>query len=317
MTHKTAYFLAMLFGFLLTAAGIIAAFFGPMELYSYYLFVEGGRFHYEGFNFGSFMFGNIAMQIIGYYIIALLLIPLGYGHLQKISWVPKISLTLIYTWLIFGIPIMLILLFIIVSTKVPSLAVIILCAILLFLSYAVVPFLLIRFYKSDTIKGVFEQNKKSSNFISLHPVPLLITALLYFFYIYAFHLLLFFKGLFPLFGKWLIGFDGFIVITFSLLFFVALILGTLKIKLWIWWASVIYFGSLTISTILTLLSSDFSEMVALLNFPERETNALINIPLQGFHLAIIFGIPLFLSLSIILFSKKYYYEGQRGIANSK
>ena len=39
-------------------------------MYCFYLFSEGGRFHYEGFGFGSFMFGNIASQIVGYYLIA-------------------------------------------------------------------------------------------------------------------------------------------------------------------------------------------------------------------------------------------------------
>jgi hypothetical protein len=42
------------------------------------LFSEGGSFSYEGFGFGSFMFGNIASQVIGYYLIAAVLIVVGY-----------------------------------------------------------------------------------------------------------------------------------------------------------------------------------------------------------------------------------------------
>ena len=70
-------------GVLCLLGGIAVGALGPVEMYCFYLFSEGGRFHYEGFGFGSFMFGNIAGQIIGYYMIAAVLIPLGYGHLAK------------------------------------------------------------------------------------------------------------------------------------------------------------------------------------------------------------------------------------------
>ena len=76
-------------GALLLLIGIAAALLGPAEMYCFYLFSEGGRFHYEGFGFGSFMFGNIACQIIGYYVIAAVFIPLGYGHVRMRRWVSK------------------------------------------------------------------------------------------------------------------------------------------------------------------------------------------------------------------------------------
>jgi len=60
------------------------------------------------------------------------------------------------------------------------------------------------------------------------------------------------------------------------------------------------------SSIITLLLSDFSEIVTLLNFPATETNALINVPLKGFHLSIIFGIPIAITLAVIIFSKKHF-----------
>jgi hypothetical protein len=73
-------------GVLLTLIGVLAAGVGPLEMYCFTLFSEGGRFHYEGFGFGSFMFGNIASQIVGYYLAAAVCIPLGYGHLKTRRW---------------------------------------------------------------------------------------------------------------------------------------------------------------------------------------------------------------------------------------
>ena len=66
MYKDRMWFLTVIGGFLLLA-GIAVAFLGPAEMYCFYLFSEGGRFHYEGFGFGSFMFGNIAGQIIRHY----------------------------------------------------------------------------------------------------------------------------------------------------------------------------------------------------------------------------------------------------------
>lgn len=81
-------------GVLLLLGGIAIGFLGPLEMYCFYLFSEGGRFYYEGFGFGSFMFGNIASQVIGYYLISIIFIILGYGHLKARRWVRKVSLSL-------------------------------------------------------------------------------------------------------------------------------------------------------------------------------------------------------------------------------
>src|SRR4030042_2937158 len=83
-------------GGLLMLGGVAIGFLAPLEMYCFYLFSEGGRFAYEGFGFGSFMFGNIAGQIVGYYLIAGILIPLGYGHLNKRRWARTVSLTLLW-----------------------------------------------------------------------------------------------------------------------------------------------------------------------------------------------------------------------------
>jgi len=306
MSNRTTSFIITLIGIILLLIGIMAAFMGPVEVYCYYLFTEGGKFHYEGFGFGSFMFGNITLQVLGYYIIAIIFIPLGYGHLKKQSWVPKISLTLLWSWLILGIPLTMILLFIIVTTKIPSILILILIIIFLILSYTILPAFLIKFYRSKSVQFLLKQDDKKFNIIEKYPIPLLIITSLYLFYIFVFHLLLLYKGIFPFLGNWLIYLKGFIVITMSILFLVVLIIGTLNKKLWAWWASLIYFCFFTISSIITLLLSDLSEIITLLNFPETETDALINIPLEGIHLSAIFGIPLIITVGVILFSRKYF-----------
>ena len=54
MSKKSTIFILTLIGSIFLLIGIISAFFGPLEIYCYYLFSAGGRFHYEGFGVGSF-----------------------------------------------------------------------------------------------------------------------------------------------------------------------------------------------------------------------------------------------------------------------
>jgi hypothetical protein len=294
-----------LIGLVLLIAGIIAAFIGPVEMYCYSLFTEGGRFHYEGFSFGSMIFGSITMQIWAYYIIALICIPLGYGHVKKHAWIQKISLALLWSWFIVGIPILPILFFIFITNKEPSVVTALLSAAGCVLSYTLLPVLLIKFYNGKNCAMALNQGHDS---IKTYPLPLIVLLVLYAFSIYSLHVLLLYRGIFPFFGDWLFDLKGIILISILISFILLLIIGTLKRKVWSWWASLFYFCSFTLSLIVTFLSTDFSEIIALLHFPPTETNMLIKIPLKGIHLGAFFGIPLLMTLAVIVSVKKYFMK---------
>ena len=134
--------------------GIGAALLGPLEMYCFTLFSEGGRFHYEGFGFGSFMFANIAAQIVGYYLIALVFIPLGYGHLRLRRWARPLALALLWFWTVMGVPLCLAFLFALLSAKPlsPLLSLVVItftCS-----AYPAIPGLMIRFYRSKDVKAL-------------------------------------------------------------------------------------------------------------------------------------------------------------------
>ena len=67
---KIIYFI----GTLILLIGLCSAFIAPLEIRSYYLFLEGGKFYFEGFGMGSLMFAIITIQVIAYYLIAVLFI---------------------------------------------------------------------------------------------------------------------------------------------------------------------------------------------------------------------------------------------------
>jgi hypothetical protein len=297
-------------GALLLLIGIAVALLGPVEMYCFYLFSEGGRFHYEGFGFGSFMFGNIASQIVGYYLIALVLIPLGYGHLKVRRWARTLALTLVGFWLVVGVPLIVVFAFVAVASKDLSLATVLIMLVALALSYLVVPGLLIWFYRSRNVRLTFEAKDPQTCWVERFPIPVLVLCSLYLFYIVVLHILILFNGIFPLFGVWLVDFQGILLLDILIACLACLTWGTFRLRTWAWWGSLIYFGLLTSSSILTLCRSSLSDILSRMKFAPTEMEALQGLPFQGWHLAAFIGIPLLLTLGLILLSKRYFTEGR-------
>lgn len=298
-------------GVLLLLLGIVCAFLGPVEMYCFYLFSEGGRFHYEGFGFGSFMFGNIATQIMGYYLIALVCIPLGYGHLKKRRWARTLTLTLLWFWLVVGVPLIFVFLFILFSAKDLSPAAALFAVGLLGLSYPLLPGLFIWFYRSDCVRSTFEQDP-NSYWTERLAQPILVLATLFLFYAIALHTLIFFNGLFALFGIWFSGLEGIVLVTLSILWLLCLVWGTLQRSPWAWWGAMVYLGLMIISILLTLFNSTWTEILSMLNFPPTEVEILQGLPFQGYYIAAFVGLPLFLTLVAIILSKRHFRAGNVG-----
>jgi len=296
----------MAIGVLLLLIGIAAACLGPAEMYCFYLFSEGGRFHYEGFGFGSFMFGNIASQIVGYYLIAIVFIPLGYGHLKVRRWARTLALTLIGFWLVVGVPLIVVFLFVAVTAKDLSLAVVLIMLVALALSYLVAPGLLIWFYRSRNVRLTFETKDPKTFWMERFPIPVLVLCSLYLFYVIVLHILIFFNGIFPLFGILLVDLQGILLLDILIVCLVCLTWGTFRLRTWAWWGSVIYFGLLTSSSILTLCRSSLSDILSSMKFAPTEMEALQGLPFQGWLMAAFVGIPLLLTLGLIILSKRYF-----------
>lgn len=295
-----------LIGVPLLLLGLGCAVLGPVEMYCFYLFSDGGPFYYEGFGFGSFMFGTITWQIVGYYLIAVLCIPLGYAHLKTRRWVGMAALTLLYSWLVLGVPLICVFLFILFSSKDLSPVVALLAIILMALSYLLVPGLLIRFYQSRDVRWTFETRDPNPHWIERKPLPVLVLSTLLIFYTIILHVPIFFQVMFPLFGTWLSGMEGIVVITIAILSLVWLTWGVLRRRAWAWWGSLIYVGLLALSSVSTLVTSSLEEMLATLSFPPTEMEAFQAVPLQGVHFAPLIGLPLLLTVAVIILSRRHF-----------
>jgi hypothetical protein len=309
--HRDRTLPLVIIGGLLMLIGGVAAAAGPLEMYCFTLFSEGGRFHYEGFGFGSFMFGNIASQIIGYYIIAMVFIPLGYGHVRVRRWARPLALGALWFWTVMGVPLSLAFLFALLSAKplAPALAVLVVGIVAG--AYPAIPSLLIRFYRSRDVRMTFETRDPEKHWIERQPIPVLVLVMLSAFYVVILHVLILFNAVFPLFGQWVNGLPGIAMIDVAILSLVGLMWGLLSQRKWAWWGSLLYFAAMTASWILTLATSKWSEILVAMDFPPFEVDILQRVPVQGYHLAILAGVPLLLTMGAILRAKGNF-EGVHG-----
>ena len=118
--------------------------------------------------------------------------------------------------------------------------------------------------------------------------------------------MLFFKGLFPFFGKLLIDLKGIIGYDICILILLFLIYGLIKRKYWSWYLSLSFFSVMIISIIITLINYQYSDIIELLGFPKFEKDIFIQLPLQSSYFLIpIIGL-LLITIILIMKTRKHY-----------
>jgi len=284
----------------------------PIEIYSFYLFSEGGVFYYDGFGIGSFIHGLIVAQIFAFYGIGLLFIIIGYGHIKLKNWTLNLSISTIWFWIIFGLPVMVFFLPLLAMKEINTQYPLLLLAFASLLLIIVIPGLLLLFYKQKSVMGLFCKQNDLRNESQIMPVRSYLVLLVYYLFILLFHILIFYQGIFPMFGKFLTGLSGITIYGFLILITILLIYGLIN-KVYISWiVSIILFSILTASSIITLLSYKYTEIIELLKLPKLENDIFSKLPLKSIYLLIPVLYILTTSLIIIIRSKKYFNK-QYGI----
>jgi hypothetical protein len=295
-----------LIGVFLLGIGLLTAFLGPLEMFCYYLFSEGGVFHYEGFRFGSFMFGNLSAQIQGYYFIAAVVLPIGYGTWRQKRWARHLTLGLFQGWYILGLPLMVAFFAVLVSSKDLPWVFAGLTSLLTLAGYLIIPILGKRFYNSPITKQLFAKDMSENTWLEGIPVPLVGLGYVFVLFVLILHTQIFFNGIFPLFGTWLTGLKGIVLIDFAMISLAIVLWGVLRVQPWAWWGGMISFSLLFVSYTLSLVLSSWGEMLEVLNLPAFELQFLDQIPLQGTFFAILVGIPFVLTIVSILRSRSFF-----------
>jgi hypothetical protein len=277
-------------GLALLLLGIGGLLVGPAEMHAFTFFQAGGRFHYEGFGLGSLMFANIAIQIAGYYVIAAICVPLGYGHLRLKWWAKPIMITLLVDWLLIGLPFALMALMIFVQSKgvtALSLPFVILSCLLV---YPVLPAVLLRFYRNPKVLPAPEGRESGAHWLLRTSLPVRVAGSLLLLIVLVLHFPLLFDGFFPFFGRVLHGFPGVLTIDLSIALTVLLLWGVFRRQAWAWWSSLAFLLALLSSSTWTFLAVPPKDILSTMPFAPRETEALSGLPVRGYHLALFFGL---------------------------
>jgi len=311
LSKDKAGLLIKILGILQLAIGLLSLGIAPLEIYSFYLFSEGGRFYYDGFGIGSFLYGLIFAQIIGYYFIAFIFITIGYGHLKLKNWSLKLSKSCIWFWIIFGLPIMMFFLPLLSMKEIDVKYPIFFSVFIILLFIVIIPGLLLAFYNQKNVKELFKNRNHSDTGIRNIPMNGYLLLLVYILYIMIFHIMLFYKGIFPFFGILLIDFKGLLLYDLSILLMFLFIYGLLKRKYWTWILSITFFILMSISTITTLINYQYINMIELLDFPKVENDIFMKLPLKSSYILMaIVGIFL-LTIILIIKTKNYYIKERK------
>lgn len=286
--------------------GLFLLFLAPLEAITLSFFSEGGRFEYEGFRFGGLMFGNIVSQIFGYYLLAIIAIPLGYGHLRLYRWSRRFALTLLYDWLVLGAPLSILVVAILLTAKdLPTSAAPLLVLGFLLL-YPVLPLLFIAFYRSQPVQMTLDHKGRGHDWTEALPQRILVIGSLMIFFILALHVPILFNGIFPLFGRYHFGLNAILLLDGAAILLILLTWGVFKQALWAWWGTLIHFGLLIISAAITFLTVDTMTIFEGMKLTGLEWEVVQNVPLEGFHLALLFLLPLLATFILLLVSRRYF-----------
>lgn len=279
MQNYTCPFLKII-GVVLTLVGLVAAYYGPLEIFVFYFFSEGGRFYYAGFGMGSFWFAALVVQNIGYYVIAALCLPVGLGHLKLRRW--ALTLTQLYLWFWLGAGTLLTgkLILLIPSALRLDLDRSVLfvrmglVGVFSFLFLILLPTLALWFYKSERVRLVFQAHDPNRYWTERYP--------------------------------------SVYVVSFCILVLSLLIYGTVRLKGWAWWGSLVGLSLLSVSSALSFSRHSFYDIILMLDLPPYEMDFLDEwVLIHDYHPVGLLAAPLLIALGLTVYSRRYF--GKRDI----
>ena len=307
-------------GAILLITGLFSLFAVPAEFTSFYAFLEGGSYQYEGFGFGSLMFAFISFNVMFYFSLASFCIPAGIGNLKLKKWGYVLSLAFLKTLLILGITIAGSMLFSLNNFPGESvyqlITLLVVCSVLLI----ILPYYLIRFYKDKKTKQNFNSN--SVYFFEQHSPDSLTIILLNFFWIFVFCLFMFFKGAFPLWGRFIFKTNGTYLLSIAI--FTLLILNYLfyfKYK-YVDLGILFYCIMLFFTFAITFFKNSTAEFLNLLELPVYEIENVLPafiFPVKinlGFFFSILIFIQIFQIYLIRIEIRKKRNIGNKGVMSS-
>lgn len=291
---------------------MVAAYYGPLELFVFYLFSQGGQFYYEGFGVGSFWFAALVLQNIGYYVIAALCLPVGIGHIKLRCWALPLTRLFLCFWLGAGI--------LLIGNGVGLIPALLasgagaenLLFQLFLVGAASISFLVLLpaaalwWYGRACVCTAFTAAPERPSWPETYPFPLLAVLLLFAAMIAALHVAMFLQAAFPLFGRIQFGRPSAYLIALCVVILGVLMYGIVKLKRWAWWGAIVFVALLAVSSAMTFTRYRFLDLIQMMNLPAYEMAFIGRMTvLHDFRLAGLVVVPLLVALALLIYSKRY------------
>jgi hypothetical protein len=121
------------------------------------------------------------------------------------------------------------------------------------------------------------------------------------------HTAIFFQGLFPMFGQIMLGRPAAYIVALCILILGILIYGTIQLKKWAWWSSLVYVSLLTVSSVMSFSRHRFYDIIMMMDLPAYEMELIDKmVVLHDYHLVGLFAAPLLIALGLVIYSKRYF-----------
>jgi hypothetical protein len=310
--HKTG---LIIFGVLTMGIGVLVALLVPLMIFSATMSAK---------ELGSDQMARLVGPGIAFYGgLAFALIWLGIGSTMARRWARALLLIFSWSWLIVGVISVVVNAFMlprILANPVfrqpsrpplPSSAqsMIFACVFVFYGVFLVLlPAVWVWFYQSKNVKATCEARDTVTRWTDRCPVPVLAVSLWLSFGALSILAVPFaYNGVFPFFGRFLFGSVGTLVwILIALSWFYAAWL-LFKLQLRGWWIVIVLVSLLSISSVLTYLRHDVTEMYRLMGYPEKQIAMIEQLGVFKGNLmawsCLIFAVPF---TAYLLFIRRYF-----------
>jgi hypothetical protein len=298
-------------GWIVILIGLVGLYYGPLEIYCFYMFSSLGQFNYEGFTIGSFMFAYLVAQNCIYYLVAIFLIPIGIGLAKQREWGLRLLDNLLRLIIVFSVA-----LFATLVVPLPELLstsnnpLIIIVVILITVFGIGLPYLLLKVFNTEKIKMLFKTDatllsKISSTELLVITINLMLVIFL--------HILIFYKCIFPLFGDFALMREGIYYIAGAITVLLALTYLYFQKNIIGFWGLIMYYLTLMLSTIMTLGKYSTKSIIELLDYNDFENSEVISAFGQILNINYLpfIAVMMLLTIGLIIHSRKMQSSGRK------
>ena len=263
-----------LIGLLILSIGLVGLYYGPLEIYCFYMFSPGGVLEMTNFDIGTLMFTYLAIQNMGYYAVAALALPMGIGIIRGRAWARRLGVAACVLWLILGTTLL-----VEYAVLLPYLRDSIELGTLLLSGAGVlvlgllIPLALIGVLHLPSVERNLENNGKNGQaglgIAALTAICLNVIGTL------VIHGAVFARGAVPAFGEWISGREGVYILSGLFVVLVVLIWGQAEGKFWASLANLLAWGAAGASLGMTVWGQSLSDLLIAIGFGSQEMNELL------------------------------------------